>query len=254
MALPHNLLDVLSAIPKMALAYSGGLDSRFLSHCARLCGIDVLLLHAVGPHIPRVETAHAREWAHANGLPLVELPFDPFQFSELRHNRHNRCLVCKKNLFSALKAQMKDETWILCDGSQKDDEKAHRPGRLALKEAGVISPLAKAGLSKAVIRELAAATGMSNPDQAARPCLFTRINYDLYVTPRILAQVEACEQELGEVLAGKDFRLRLCPEPMLQVAGKIPQEAAAILQKCGFANGKLVECDCVSGFFDNFGA
>lgn len=50
--LPEAFAAALRGLPPLAVAFSGGLDSRFLCHAARLCGCDVLALHARGPHIP----------------------------------------------------------------------------------------------------------------------------------------------------------------------------------------------------------
>ena len=60
---PAALARVLGGLPRMAVAYSGGLDSRFLCHAALLCGCDVLAVHVSGPHIPAQESAGATAWA-----------------------------------------------------------------------------------------------------------------------------------------------------------------------------------------------
>lgn len=52
---PAALAKVLEGLPRIAVAYSGGLDSRFLRHAALLCGCDVLAVHVFGPHIPPQE-------------------------------------------------------------------------------------------------------------------------------------------------------------------------------------------------------
>ena len=52
----ESVLGVLAAGNRFALAYSGGLDSRFLAHAAQRFGFEPVLLHIVGPHIPPEET------------------------------------------------------------------------------------------------------------------------------------------------------------------------------------------------------
>ena len=85
-----------------------------------------------------------------------------------------------------------------------------RPGRKALEELGVLSPLAEAGLSKADIRRIGAAIGLPAPDQAARPCLLTRFPYGV-TPPRealdTVAEVEAFLETLPDA-AGLRYRLR----------------------------------------------
>lgn len=66
------LLPVLRHWP-LAVAFSGGLDSRFLCFALRRAGCDVLALHATGPHVPQAESAAARRWARTQGLPLLEV-------------------------------------------------------------------------------------------------------------------------------------------------------------------------------------
>ena len=52
----ESVLGVLAAGNRFALAYSGGLDSRFLAHAAQRFGFEPVLLHIVGLHIPPEET------------------------------------------------------------------------------------------------------------------------------------------------------------------------------------------------------
>ena len=64
----ESVLGVLAAGNRFALAYSGGLDSRFLAHAAQRFGFEPVLLHIVGPHIPPEETDYARHWAASREL------------------------------------------------------------------------------------------------------------------------------------------------------------------------------------------
>lgn len=248
--------------PRLAVAFSGGLDSRFLCHAARLCGADVLALHATGPHIPQEESRAAIQWAHDNGLPLALLHFNPLLLPEAAANSRERCYVCKQGLIAAMRAVLaaRGETArLLCDGSNADDAKAFRPGLRALAEAGVRSPLAEAGLCKAQIRALAASTGLDNPRQRARPCLLTRLEYGLAPDSALLARLAAAEAALARLPSQDkepalgDFRLRLTPAPVLQVT-RLPASARhlldAILTRYGFTPYTLRESGAVSGFFD----
>lgn len=148
------------------MAFSGGLDSRFLCHAARLCGCDVLALHAAGPHGTQEESRAALQWAQERSLPLVLLNFNPLLLPEVAINSRERCYACKRALIAAMRAalaQRGETARLLCDGSNADDLNAFRPGLRALAEFGVRSPLAEAGLSKAEIRTLAGLTDLDNP-------------------------------------------------------------------------------------------
>lgn len=264
-ALPENFVRALRGLPPLAVAFSGGLDSRFLCHAARLCGCDVLAVHARGPHIPPEESAQAAQWAKAAGLPLLMLDFDPLSLPEVARNSRQRCYDCKKGLIAALRAALRERRAreggrLLCDGSNADDLRAFRPGLRALAEARVRSPLAEAGLGKAAIRSLAASTGLDRPEQRARPCLLTRLAYGLSPHAALLERLARAEAALARLAASEggpsalgDFRLRLRPAPLLQ-ATRLPEalrpRLEEILAAHGFTPCEICRTDGVSGFFD----
>ena len=199
-ALPQALARRLRAMPPLVVAFSGGIDSRFLSHAALLSGCDVLAVHARGPHIPAGESAHALAWAEGRGLPLLVVDFDPLSLPEVATNSRQRCYACKTGLLAAIGAALAragQQGRVLCDGSNADDLVAYRPGLRALQEADVMSPLAESGMDKAAIRAAARATGLDDPDQRARPCLLTRLAYGLAPDADVLARLAAAEEALS---------------------------------------------------------
>lgn len=244
----------------LAVALSGGLDSRFLVHMALRAGLPVLALHAQGPHIAQSESLWAREWAHRIGLSLHIVDFQPLDLEGVRDNSPQRCYACKQALIRCLRAALASnagtgaspKSWILCDGTNADDLHAHRPGLRALQEAGIRSPLAECGISKTQIRQWAQETGLENPSQVARPCLLTRLAYGMQPSPKLLERIAAVEEAL--VLAGlQDFRLRLTPAPLLQstpLSEKQRHTARALLQHYGFDSAGILEESVIGGFFD----
>lgn len=268
--LPPALKDLLATMPELAVALSGGLDSRFLTHAALLAGCRVTALHITGPHMPPRETEEARRWAAGRGAAFVTVPLNPLGIPAIAAGQRDRCYHCKHAAFTALRATA--APLPLCDGTNADDLTAYRPGLRALRELGIRSPLAEAGLSKADIREWAARTGMDRPDQAARPCLLTRLAYGMQPDAATLARLAEAEEEL-ENLGLWDFRLRLAPNapPRLQIG---PAHAAAenvaagttdtggmaqrpssadllrILARHGFGDAAIDAGGPVSGYFD----
>ena len=154
----ESVLGVFAAGNRFALAYSGGLDSRFLAHAAQRFGFEPVLLHIVGPHIPPEETDYARHWAASRALAYEELPADPLDLALVASGDRRRCYACKRNLFSLLKART---DLPLCDGTNASDAGQYRPGIRAVEELGILSPLASAGLTKADIHRCAALTRTS---------------------------------------------------------------------------------------------
>ena len=204
---------------RFALAYSGGLDSRFLAHAASLLGLRPLLLHVTGPHVPPEESAFARAWAERHDLEFRPVPLNPLSLPTVASGSRDRCYACKHYLFTALAAQ---SDLPLCDGTNASDASAYRPGLRAVRELGVISPLALAGLTKKDIHFLAGQTGMELPGQKPRPCLLTRLPYGATPTEKTLAAIAAGENAVREALARAarpqaDFRLRLVAPDRLEL-------------------------------------
>ena len=278
--LPEALTALLPKLSPIALAFSGGLDSRFLAHAARLTaadgpGPDIHLFHAAGPHMPAAESADAQTWAAANGFGFTIVPSDPLSLPEVRANTRERCYHCKHLLFTRLAhAAQKHFSGraTLCDGSNASDLLLFRPGIKALRELGVRSPLAEAGLDKATIRAVAAATGLDNPDQQARPCMLTRFAYDLAPSHEALIAAAEAERKVSLLLASlsqrplPDFRLRLVspldtPGNTLPYTTELhlstrPDDATALelvraVAEQGFAPPLIVVLDSVSGHYDH---
>src|SRR6185503_19534298 len=97
---------------------------------------------------------------------------------------------------------------VVCDGTNADDGGEHRPGRAAGQQAGVRSPLAEVGLTKATIREVSRELGLPTWDAPAAPCLSSRVQYGLQITPARLQQVESAEAYLRELGVRGDLRVR----------------------------------------------
>ncbi len=257
------LKEASSGTRTLTVAYSGGLDSRFLSFCAKREGYAVRLLHVTGPHISAQETQEAVDLARAMGLEAELVRVKLADARELARAGRARCYICKKTIFTQLQAMA--EGARLCDGTNASDLKVFRPGSRAIAELGVFSPLASAGFEKADIYRLAAKLGLPYPSQAARPCLLTRFPYGVEPAPEMLAAVGEVEKWLSEnpLAAGVKFRLRY-PDgqhPVLHLAreglGEGPRQKAeaiarAVREHFGGALSSLpVEVfEHLSGYYD----
>lgn len=192
--LPEALKVALTCASKdglVTLAYSGGLDSRFLAFAAKRLGFTVRLLHISGPHVAPSDTQEALNYAKRMGLAVELVHVDPTNLMDLVNAGRTRCYVCKRHLFEALLKVSGD--YPLSDGTNASDCLVYRPGRKALEELGIHSPLAESGITKDEIRRLGRALGFEAPDQAARPCLLTRFPYGVCPTKAqldLIAEVE----------------------------------------------------------------
>src|SRR5207249_53247 len=124
-------------------------------------------------------------------------------------NPTNRCFFCKTELWRRLvPAARRRGLAIVCDGTNADDLREHRPGYAAGQAAGVRSPLAEAGLTKADVRHAARELGLPVWDAPAAPCLSSRVAYGIPITSERLAQVERAEAYLRQLGVTGDLRVR----------------------------------------------
>jgi uncharacterized protein len=191
------------------VAYSGGVDSTFLLAVARralgerVAAITVRTLF----HEPD-EIDEARRRAAAIGVSHEVLALDLMAHPEVLANPHDRCYHCKRLVFSALHRRAGELGLpVLADATHAGDLLERRPGVRALRELGVSSPLAEAGLAKADIRALSAALGIEGADRPSSPCLATRVPFDSPITEERLRRVADAERLL-RVLGFADVRVR----------------------------------------------
>lgn len=248
-----ELSRLLLGLGRFALALSGGLDSRFLARAAVQAKADFVALTATGPHLSTPETRFAGEWAVAHGLKHHFVPVDVLDVPDVAANNKQRCYGCKRTMFGILRDAVGDMP--LLDGTHAGDLLVFRPGLRALRELGVRSPLAEIGLDKNAIRQLAKETGLDHPDQAARPCLLTRLEYGMKPEAPMLRRIEAAETAI-EALAQTDFRLRIRADlpALLQVTTALNSEreraVRALLAGQGFPHVEILLTSSISGFFD----
>jgi uncharacterized protein len=175
---------------RAALLFSGGLDSSLLlAAAAKALGPGLTAITFTGPHTVPGELAAA--WALARRLRVhhVVRAFDPLSLPEFRHNRLDRCYVCKQAIITrAWEIAAARGHSVLWDGTNVDDLADFRPGFKALRELGVESPLLAAHLGKAAIRDLSRGLGL-DAGRASQSCLATRFPYDTELTREDLARV-----------------------------------------------------------------
>ena len=197
----------------MALAFSGGVDSSLLlkmaADRAAKKGTKVWAVTFNSRLHPSCDLENARKVAGELGGIHVILEIDELEMEEIRSNPVNRCYLCKRNLFRTLMAFAKEKgVEVLAEGTNEDDLHVYRPGIQAVRELGIRSPLAEAGLTKEEVRRLAAACGISAAPRPSTPCMATRLPYGVRLDYEILKKIEAGEEILRRMIGG-NVRLRL---------------------------------------------
>ncbi len=189
----HFCLQKHAPDRKLSIAFSGGLDSRFLSFFAKQVGYEPDLFHISGPHLGVAETDDAIKWAEKHKLSITVIETNPLQIEQVQHNLKDRCYYCKKVLFTQLIGSAKPP---ICDGTNHSDLGNYRPGLKALSELGILSPLVHAGLTKSDIRSLGKFIGLDNVDQPSKPCMLTRFPYNQTIDLSALETVRTLEHKL----------------------------------------------------------
>ena len=197
----------------MALAFSGGVDSSLLlkmaADRAAKKGTKVWAVTFNSRLHPSCDLENARKVAGELGGIHVILEIDELKMEEIRSNPVNRCYLCKRNLFRTLMAFAKEKgVEVLAEGTNEDDLHVYRPGIQAVRELGIRSPLAEAGLTKEEVRRLAATCGISAASRPSTPCMATRLPYGARLDYEILKKIEAGEEILRRMIGG-NVRLRL---------------------------------------------
>ena len=214
----EGLQDKLAALEQLLLAYgrvaigfSGGVDSSFLAAvCTRIMPASTLLVHLTTPLIGTPEQAsferaidgQADEGPHSLGFPTV------------------------------------------IDGSNASDRGDYRPGMRAAQELGVRSPLMEVGFTKDEERELLRAWGYPVWNLPAGACLATRVPTGEELTREKVDVIRTCEDYLHDLgldqvrarLVGGCMHIEAAPADVAKIAalgstavndeGKAPLPAA----------------------------
>jgi pyridinium-3,5-biscarboxylic acid mononucleotide sulfurtransferase len=219
------LEKLLRAYGKVAIGFSGGVDSTFLAAvCQRIMPTDTLLVHLTTPLIGTPEQASFREAVdgegeHAFNLPFLNLCIDQLELPEVATNDPDRCYHCKRAGFTAIVNHARKLGFkTVIDGSNASDVGDYRPGMRAAKELGVKSPLMEVGFTKDEERELLRAWGYTVWNMPAGACLATRIPTGEALTRKKVDLVRAAEDYMHN-LGANQIRARL-------ISGKLVVEAA----------------------------
>jgi uncharacterized protein len=191
------------------VCFSGGVDSAFvLAMATRELGNRAIGMTAMSPSLPESDLEQAKAFTREIGAEHRLVVSTEMDDPSYLRNDQDRCFHCRTALYRI--ARQKCDEWGLDDvlnGTNCDDAGDYRPGLEAAKNAGVKSPLADAGFTKADVRAGSKAIGLSLWDKPAAACLSSRIPYGTPVSRTLLEQIGGFEADLKD-LGFRQVRVR----------------------------------------------
>jgi uncharacterized protein len=205
-----RLLEILRGLNRVAVAFSGGIDSTVVAQAAHLALADhAVAITADSPSVPRAEIEEAQQLARRIGIRHQLVTTEEFSDPDYVRNDGTRCYFCKSELYGRIEQLLPElKVDCICSGANLDDLGDYRPGLRAATEHHVRHPLQEAGFTKADVRELARVWDLPTWDKPASPCLSSRLAVGVEVTRERTARVEAAEAYLKQ-LGYRECRVRL---------------------------------------------
>ena len=192
------LKEYLRKQESAAVAFSGGVDSTFLLKAAQeALGDKVIAVTARSLSFPQRELREATGFARLHQIRHIIIVSEELDIDGFSNNPKNRCYICKSELFTKIK-EVADQYGLnaVLEASNSDDNHDYRPGLIAVKELGILSPLRETGFTKEDIRLVSKELELPTWNKPSFACLSSRFPYGESITPERLKMIDLAEQYL----------------------------------------------------------
>lgn len=240
------LQEYLSSLGSAAVAFSGGVDSTLLLRISHdLLGDRAIAVTVSASFTAQREMTGAENFCRVNRIQHIKIQIDESEIEGFTDNPPNRCYICKRGIFSRiLNAAHRFGISNVIDGLNLDDLADYRPGLKALRELGIMSPLAECQFTKSDIRKLSRELNLSTWDKPSFACLASRFAYGEKITREKLRIVERSEELLMSMgfrqvrvrVHGDIARIEIMPEDFPRIIqDEIREKIYGALKDYGFS-------------------
>lgn len=222
----YNLKGFFRDNPKVALCFTGGVNSTYLLYIGKQCGANIRAYYVKTAFQPQFELDNALRIARQFRIRMDVLEYDIFQSKSIIENNDDRCYHCKRKMLTVMQNQViQDGFAVLVEGSNASDKAEGCPEFNANPKVTVYSPLKQFGITKTKVRMLSKKAELMAWDKPAYSCLAAQIPTGIPIAKEALRQIERAERELFNIgftdfrvgLLGKTAKLKI-PVSQMEIA------------------------------------
>ncbi len=194
----QKLRELIGRYNRIAVAYSGGVDSTFLLYFTKIVlGKEVIAFTGLSETFTIEEMEFARAFTDSHKIKHIVIRTSEFKDKRFLENSKYRCFYCKSELFDKIKSLKKRYNFeVVFDGTNYSDKNDFRPGRLARDRYNVLSPLEIAGLTKEDIRKYSKRYKIVGYNRPPNACLASRIPFGISIENQIIRKIAIIERFL----------------------------------------------------------